>query len=315
MGSWAAANFALDLALLWATGRLLSRPLRAGRLALAAAWGTVSLLWLSGAQGPAALAVGLAATSGLMVSAAFGARPARGWWRALAVFHGVAFAAAGAGALASGLAAGAGISPPLVGAVAALAVMVALARLGPLASRRMAVVAALRVQVHLRFGERWVRLEGLVDTGNRLREPMSQLPVVLVAGEPLARQLPPEIQPVVRQLAAGQHEGVGRLAGLDPRWGARVRAVPFRSVGTPHGLLLGLRTDATRVQLAGGPQVELGPMVAALTAIPLADEGELEALVPADGLLAALAAEGPGVPDAASAPTWRGGAVGARMGL
>lgn len=310
MGGWAAANFVFDLALLWATARLMARSVPWRRLALGAACGTACFWVLPTAGPPLSTAASLAATSCLMVATALGLRPVRTVLTATAVFHGVAFAAAGAGALAAGLWGGPAAPQPLAGAAAALALTGAMALVGLHSARRMAIWAALQVRLHLRFGDRWVTLTGLVDTGNRLREPVGRLPVVLVWSGALRPVLPQSLQPMVKRLAAGELEGVGRLAAWEPSWGARFRLVPFRSVGTEHGLLVGLRADALRLELPGRPPVEVGPVVVALAGAPLAPGADFEALVPADCVLPALDAARP-----AGGPgrhrIWEGGAVGA----
>lgn len=310
MGSWAAANFVFDLALLWATARLLARRVPLRRLALGAASGTACFLVLPTAGAPLPAAASLAGACCLMVAATFGARPARALFTAAAVFHGVAFVAAGAGALAAGLLGEPAAPQPVAGAAAALAVIAAIAAVGLHSARRMAVLAALQVRLELRFGDRWVTLNGLVDTGNHLREPVGRLPVVLAWHGALRGVLPSSLQPILQRLAGGELEDAGRLAALDPRWGARLRLIPFRSVGTEHGLLAGLRADAMRVEAAGRPPVDAGPVVVALAAAPLAGEGDFEALVPADCVLPALA---PARPAGGSRRprVWKGGAVGA----
>ena len=337
VGSWAAASFLLDFTLLWATGRLLGRGSSWRRLAAAAGCGTGFFVLFPGVAGPPASAAGLALTSVAMLYLAFGSRSWRALGREVLVFYGVASAAAGAGALAAGLLGPSASASGAGGWAAALASAVAIAATGVHAVRRMAVLAAWKAQLELRFGPHTVTVRALVDTGNRLREPFGQLPVVLVWQRPFLAGLPEPLRALLSGLAGGELSAVTRLARVDARWGARVRVVPFRTVGSHRGLLLGLRADSLAVRLPGAARLLHGPAVVALSPTPLAEDGEFDALLPAECLVGARPAPAPQAPQGqqaaqASAPAspsplrlrvrsgwkgwkgWKGGAAGAAAG-
>lgn len=285
MGSPAGLNFVFDLALLWAAGHLRGAPVRWERLTLGALAGTLYFLLAPRPASPLGMAASLVAASALMVGLAYRARSLRAFAQLLLAFYGVVCLAGGAGALAAGVF-GSGQRPdPLAGSASAMATIALLGAAGLPAARRAVLTHALRVRLRLRFADRWVTMTGMVDTGNRLREPMGQLPVILVDLRPVQEVVPPELQGIVGELARGNLSRAGRLAALDPRWAARFRLVPFRSIGTEHGLLAAFRSDEAELSRPGRPPVRVGPVVAALSPAFLLAETGFEALVPADCLL------------------------------
>lgn len=92
------------------------------------------------------------------------------------------------------------------------------------------------VPVTVRYGNRSVRLWGLRDTGNLLRDPLTG-EQVLVAGAELGQKLldltPEQLADPAALLAQGRAAG-GRL-------------IPYRSVGKPTGLLLALRMEEVQI--------------------------------------------------------------------
>ncbi|BDG60749.1 sigma-E processing peptidase SpoIIGA [Caldinitratiruptor microaerophilus] len=125
-------------------------------------------------------------------------------------------------------------------------------------------LVALRVAV----GGEQVTVRALVDTGNRLHDPAGGVPVVVAERRALAPLLPPALR--VHPL----DDPAGAAAALPAAWARRVRLVPFRSLGTPSGLLIAIRPD--RLEVQGWSRAAL----VALTPEPLDPAGRFQALVP-----------------------------------
>ena len=92
------------------------------------------------------------------------------------------------------------------------------------------------VSVELRYGEKTLRILGLRDTGNTLRDPLTGQQV-LVAGADVAA----ELLGITRQELYHPVEtlGAGRLPGL--------RLIPYRAVGTSGGLMLAIRIPFIKI--------------------------------------------------------------------
>ncbi|WP_027717341.1 sigma-E processing peptidase SpoIIGA [Desulfovirgula thermocuniculi] len=122
-----------------------------------------------------------------------------------------------------------------------------------------------------------VELEGMVDTGNSLRDPLTGHPVVVVEREALWPLLPPPMRLLLEK--EGREEGAALMLGLaGSSWARRFCLIPFRSLGTERGMLLGFRPDLVEVRHEGG-RCQFREVVLGLYARPL---GNCQALVPLD---------------------------------
>lgn len=308
--AYLAANFVFDYALLWATGCLQGRSTAPFRLALGAWIGAAFFTLLPPVSPPAFLALSCVGVSWLMSVAAFRTRPLRALGSLVATMWAVGFVAGGAGMAAQSLLASAGRGQ--IGPAVSLATLmvVALAARPQLAALTWARV--LRVQVHLRFHRHTLAVQGLVDTGNRLMEPVEKLPVILLDPRALAPLLEPPLCDLIDELAHDPFVLAVRLPALAPEWARRFRLVPFRAVGTERGVMAAFRADSLVVERAGSPPVAMGPAVVALSPTPL-DEDQAQALVPAE----CVAASGPlqrGAPLEAAGRQQEGGVVGVEAG-
>lgn len=119
-------------------------------------------------------------------------------------------------------------------------------------------------------------LLALLDTGNQLVEPVSNLPVVVVEARSMQQQLPENIWNAV---TGGDDIKIPELASqLDPRWSARLRMIPFNSVGRSHGLMLGLRPDYIEIRNKKGTTRINGAVIGLVNRV-LSKEGKYEALL------------------------------------
>lgn len=289
--SYLAANFVFDYAVLWATGRLQGMPAAPLRLALGAWLGAAFFGVLPPMPSPGLTAAACVGLSWLMVRAAFPARSPRASGALLATMWAAGCVAAGAGLAAQSLL-GRGPSEAAGPAVslAVLAVVAVTARRGPAAWDR-----AWRVGLQLGFGGRTLWLQGLVDTGNRLLEPVESLPVILVEPRALAPLFHPALVELVQELARDPLGAAGRLPGMAPEWARRFRLVPFRSVGTERGVMAGFRADRVVVERGPTRDAAVGPAVVALSPTPLGCD-PARALVPAECVVAAGRARPAGAP-------------------
>lgn len=105
----------------------------------------------------------------------------------------------------------------------------------------------------------------LVDSGNRLVDPLSRDPVIIVEQEALAHLLPGDWK-----------EGLGsNESTLAPRY------IPYASMGNPNGLLIGFRPLKAELRLQGGRRIQCQGAVIGLTKQRLDPSGQYQALVPA----------------------------------
>ncbi|MEJ6950930.1 sigma-E processing peptidase SpoIIGA [Natronospora cellulosivora (SeqCode)] len=94
--------------------------------------------------------------------------------------------------------------------------------------------------VKIYFQEKKVELLGLLDTGNSLIDPLSQVPVIIVNKENFVTLFPEVIQ---KELLSKDDymECIDLFNEFD--YGSRLRIIPFSDLGKEHGILIGFRPD------------------------------------------------------------------------
>ena len=122
--------------------------------------------------------------------------------------------------------------------------------------------------LELRLGENAVILRALVDTGNTLKDPMTNEPVFVIDWKAAARLLPE---------AQLQEQDFRRPAELMRRlmrenYGLRLRLIPYCAVGVSQGLLLAVRCERK------GRGGKFEPALAAFSPTPVSSDGAYEAL-------------------------------------
>ncbi|MCL6631681.1 MAG: sigma-E processing peptidase SpoIIGA [Alicyclobacillus herbarius] len=256
-------NFVMDGVLLVVTAWLSRRPLRPKRIAAGALLGAMySVLLFFPRLALLTSWPGKAVVSLLMVVAAV---PCRRWLECLRVgvmFYFVSFVFAGAAlalhyAIPGTTLAGAEVTGSRVvfaASLRSLALLVAIplagfvVRYGVYRIQMARHQGQLFVPVRLGVGGRSVTLVGLVDTGNRLRDPVSRKPVCLVEGKACVDLLPSELRCAV-------HEGRDLIYALeavtDGDWRGRFTLVPFRGAGGSAELAVAFRPDAIELQMRG----------------------------------------------------------------
>ena len=88
--------------------------------------------------------------------------------------------------------------------------------------------------------EKKVKIDGIIDTGNLLKDPISKRPVVVVEKDKLGGFLPSNILDN-NNIVSGKNIDFGELS-------SKIRAIPFKSLGKENGLLLGVKVDEIQVE-------------------------------------------------------------------
>ena len=247
-----AVNFGMDLSLLYWTGKLAQEPAGPGRLCLGAAAGAAAACWWACRPVlPSLAAAFLALLAALWVC--FGPRRLSVWGKLVFFALVLSFALGGA-------------------------VTVLMERTGAF-SLWLLIAASLGaylafwwggrlLETHVQNRRGYCRLEiffagsavqatVLLDTGNRLRDPLTGCPVAVVAFSVLRELFPPAARLLYDQGRGDQLEAlIAALSGHPLE--KRLRLIPFCSLGTRSGLLLGFAADRVDVLLPDGGRRCLG---------------------------------------------------------
>lgn len=211
-------------------------------------------------------AAGKIAVSIIMLLTAFGFGGLQRFVRNAAAFYGVNFAAAGgviglhyllqsrsgiwdglwlgrSGAV--GIEMQYGLAAVLAAAGAALLIFRAVWSGRKHAERTLGHLAAVTVEI-----DGIVRTcTGLIDTGNRLYDPLTRMPVMVMEAGLWRGELP---QAWVEAISGGTpDELLARLDRDDAAWRDRLRFVPYRGIGSGTRLMLAIKPDSVRIERNG----------------------------------------------------------------
>jgi stage II sporulation protein GA (sporulation sigma-E factor processing peptidase) len=142
----------------------------------------------------------------------------------------------------------------------------------------------LKVPVLIRLQGHEIRVDGMVDTGNQLVDPLTGAPVVIVEYDVLAPYLPPHAKDF---FPAGGEVDLEKVAQCfaEAGYALSIRVIPFTSIGKRHGILVGFKPDEI-VILTGDQQVRNSKVVVGIYGRRLSPRGTYHALLHPDLLQA-----------------------------
>jgi len=270
----------MDLVILLAAARLSGSIINYGRIILAAALGAIYAC--VDVLVPENLAFSLPAKLGfscLMLLIAFYPTKWRLFKKQVIYFYVISFFAAGAVMALPNLGKNlGGGSPNSIYWLAGAALLVVL--LGLAGSRYLAekiVPGILTFKVEMRFDDHKCSGSGFLDTGNSLRDPLTNRPVLVAEYSLLKDCLPEEFQLAIEG-GSSEDEVIDHLTGS--RWAHRLRLIPFQSIGQKNGILLGIRADEVLVN-TGKRCVSHYDLVVALYRDRLSGDDSYRLLIPA----------------------------------
>lgn len=89
------------------------------------------------------------------------------------------------------------------------------------------------------------KLRAMIDTGNLLKDPITNSPVVIVEKNKLSNILPEDILENTGKIINGQYEFSDEYL----KYASRFRVLPFSSLGKQNGMLLGFKVDKVEAEI------------------------------------------------------------------
>lgn len=102
----------------------------------------------------------------------------------------------------------------------------------------------LLYNISIKINEKELTTKVILDTGNMLKDPISQRPVVLIERDVLTKVLPNELLKNLDCILGGDLKNQN---GTSEEYRTRLRIIPFTSVGKENGMILGIKTDEVKV--------------------------------------------------------------------
>ncbi len=91
-----------------------------------------------------------------------------------------------------------------------------------------------------------IETTAMIDTGNLLKEPITNTPVIVVEHTLLYDCIPKQILNHLEELLGGDFDNIPK--NIKEEYIAKLKFIPFSSLGKQNGMLLGIRAEGIKVK-------------------------------------------------------------------
>jgi len=95
-------------------------------------------------------------------------------------------------------------------------------------------------KLQVKLGNNTIDLDAIIDTGNFLKDPITKIPVIVVEKEALREKVPNKLIDNLQEIIDGKDVDLGEYA-------AKIRIIPFSSLGKENGLLIGIKPKSVHI--------------------------------------------------------------------
>lgn len=99
--------------------------------------------------------------------------------------------------------------------------------------------------IQMYYKNQSITVKALLDSGNMLKDPISQAPVIIVERESLSKIIPEKVLDYIGNIIGGDEtENKQDIQ----EYLSKIRMVPFMSLGKENGMLVGIRLDKIKIE-------------------------------------------------------------------
>ena len=132
------------------------------------------------------------------------------------------------------------------------------------------------LEIEVYFGDKKISTKAMIDTGNMLKEPITNVPVIIVEHVVLYEVIPKSILNNIDKILVGNFEDVP--TEIKKEYATKLKFIPFSSIGKANGMLLGIKADKLVVKNEEGSN-EIYKIIIAIYNKSLTKRGEYQALL------------------------------------
>lgn len=104
----------------------------------------------------------------------------------------------------------------------------------------------LLCNITIKINGKEIKTKAMIDTGNMLKEPITNIPVVVVEHTLLKEIIPKEILENIDNILAGDFKEIPEE--IQNEYMLKLKVIPFTSLGKQNGMLLGIKAESLKVQ-------------------------------------------------------------------
>ena len=99
-------------------------------------------------------------------------------------------------------------------------------------------------KLKIKINDKTVEVNALLDTGNKLKDPITLVPVIVIEKQKLYNFLPEEILENIDKIIGGDSD---KLIEETIKYMSKFRVIPYNSIGKQNGLMLGFKADEVKI--------------------------------------------------------------------
>ena len=120
-----------------------------------------------------------------------------------------------------------------------------------------------------------ITTKAMIDSGNLLKEPITNTPVIVVEHTILYDYMPKEILNNLENILGGDFEDVSEE--IKEKYVSKLKFIPFSSLGKQNGMLIGIKPEYVKI-MQEDKEVKIDNIIIGIYNKPLTKKGEYRAL-------------------------------------
>ena len=129
----------------------------------------------------------------------------------------------------------------ILGAIVAFAIIIIAVKI----IRKKFTTKDMICDIEIMLNNKKINTKALIDTGNMLKEPITNTPVVVVEKILLYECIPKEILNNINQIIGGDLEKIPQQ--IQSQYISKLKLIPFSSLGKQNGMLIGIKPEEVTV--------------------------------------------------------------------
>ena len=101
-------------------------------------------------------------------------------------------------------------------------------------------------KIKVKLEDKIIETKAMIDTGNLLKEPITNIPVVIIESSLLEGILPQKILNNLENILSGDFSRASEE--IQEKYISKLRCIPFSSLGKQNGMLVGIKADEIEVE-------------------------------------------------------------------
>lgn len=100
-------------------------------------------------------------------------------------------------------------------------------------------------EIEILINQKKIKTKAMIDTGNMLKEPITNVPVIVVEHILLYSCMPKEILNNLKEIMGGDFKNIP--CDIQEKYILKLKLIPFSSLGKQNGMLIGIRPEYVKV--------------------------------------------------------------------